>query len=609
MSLSSRPKVGILLSFIGIVAFAGALVMNLAIRGPVAHAFNPDVLVSNGSPPTPFSQNKQNEPALAVDANHPNVLVSGSNDEIDMEACNAGTDNTCPFTPGVGVSGVYFSFDSGTTWTQPTYTGLSARGCLGVVGNSDPPCTPTLGPIGTLPNYYENGLVSGGDPGLAFGPRPGSNGTFSWANGSRLYYSNLTSNLGTKRDETFKGFEAIAVSRTDDVAAAAAGTASAWKSPVIVSRQSSTTFSDKEQIWADNASSSPFFGNVYLCWASFRSNSHGNASPQPLIVGTSTDGGTTWTQKQVTTASNNPFNPRQGFGRSGCTVRSDSHGVVYVFANQFAVGLPGQGSHIMIKSFDGGKSWTRPVNIGLAVDTCFLVQFDGTGFRCVMDGIGGARDDLSSAPSVDIANGAPTGTGATDEILRTWVDGRDGANHVPVFVSYSTNGGNTWSTPVEAQSAGDRGYYSAIAISPTGTDAYLVYNAFTTPLLTDTTSPRVLVGVVKHADIGANGAPGAWSELHRGAPGDPRGSSQNNLWLEFLGDYVYAVATRTYGAGVWNDTRNAADCPAIDTWRAAAQLAIQNGTAVPTKPAPEQDCPATFGNSDIFGGSYPDPSP
>ena len=253
----------------------------------------------------------------------------------------------------------------------------------------------------------------------------------------------------------------------------------------------------------------------------------------------------------------------------------------------------------MIKSYDGGERWTRLQNIGLAVDTCFTVQFDGTGFRCVMDGIAGARDDLSSAPSVDIANGAPTGTGASDEILRTWVDGRDGVNNTHVFVSYSTDGGKSWSAPSQTESTGDRGFYSAIAISPP--DAYLVYNAFTTPFRNDTTSPRGLVGVVKHAVIGGSGAPLGWSELHRGATGDPRGSSQNNLWLEFLGDYVYAVATSTYGAAVWNDTRNAADCPAIDVWRAAAQAAIQNGTTVPAKPEPNSACPATFGNSDIFG--------
>ena len=49
-----------------------------------AVAFNPDTLVTVGSPSTPFAQNKQNEPAITADANSPNILVAGANDEIDM---------------------------------------------------------------------------------------------------------------------------------------------------------------------------------------------------------------------------------------------------------------------------------------------------------------------------------------------------------------------------------------------------------------------------------------------------------------------------------------------------------------------------------------------
>src|SRR6266480_148306 len=172
-----------------------ALATSFVIPATSGSAFNADTLVSNGSPATPFSQNKQNEPALAVDANHSSILVAAANEEIDMEACKAGDPKTCPFTNGVGVSGVYFSFDSGTTWTQPTYTGWSARNCLGPDA-----CSPQAGgPIGTLPWYYENGLVSDGDPAVAFGPVKGSNGTFNWNNGSRLYYANLTSNFGATR--------------------------------------------------------------------------------------------------------------------------------------------------------------------------------------------------------------------------------------------------------------------------------------------------------------------------------------------------------------------------------------------------------------------------
>jgi hypothetical protein len=257
--------------------------------------------------------------------------------------------------------------------------------------------------------------------------------------------------------------------------------------------------------------------------------------------------------------------------------------------------------HMLVKSFDGGVSWTRPLSLYGITDPCFRFSNDGAGDRCVEDGLAGARNDLSASPSVSIANGAPTGTGATNEIVNAWADGRDGLNHEHVLFSSSSQGGDpgTWSEPRAIETSGDRGYYAAPAISPDGSTVYVVYNAFTTPFRDDTSAPRGLVGVVKRAAVGGDGTIGAFTDVHRGAPCDPRGSSQDNLVMEFLGDYVYAIATNTYGAAVWNDVRAAADCPAIDAYRQS----LQTGGSLPA-PAVQSACPATFGNSDIRGGSY-----
>jgi hypothetical protein len=138
----------------GFVALVAAALV-FAVSGAFAvHGGDREVTV--GSNDAVFSQNKQNEPAIAVDAAHPNILAAGANDNIDMESCNAGDPTTCPFTPGVGVSGISFSFDSGDTWVQPTYTGYTARHCVGPPGFT---CTPRVGPIGTLQWYFESGLV------------------------------------------------------------------------------------------------------------------------------------------------------------------------------------------------------------------------------------------------------------------------------------------------------------------------------------------------------------------------------------------------------------------------------------------------------------------
>jgi hypothetical protein len=565
-----------------------------------------DTLVTIGSHPSPFPQNKQNEPAVAVNPADPSIAAAGVNEEIDVEACNNRDDTTCPFTPGVGNSGIYFSDTGGSSWQQPTYTGWTARDCLGLVGTPAGPadnCDPHVGPIGTLPRYYESGLVSDGDPAVAFGPRRGTNGTFSWSNGWRLYYANLASNFSAQRSEqTFKGFEAIAVSRLDseDYPAAKAGDNAAWKAPVIVTKQNSALFSDHEMIATDDASSSPFFGNVYVCNAAFRSQEKGGL-PEPIVVNASSDGGATWRTTQLSQAVNN----RVIGGRQDCAVNTDSGGTLYVFWD--GIDPKTKTSAIfMIRSFDGGKTFERPARVVTHIDQTGLLDPESGDFT--FDGVAGARD--GSFPTVDIANGAPTGAGATDQIVLAWSNGPTPSDTNPgpneqVRVLWSRNQGVSWTPGAVASPASDRPDFPAIAISPNGRDAYVTYMNFLQPWQSTTAHPRLFQGTVRHAEVNpATGAIGAWGDLHRAPTGDARGSSANGLTDEFLGDYDYAFATNAFVVAVWNDARNAADCPLIDLYRQS----LVDGTPG-TRPAPNNDCPPTFGNTDIWGGSYADPTP
>jgi hypothetical protein len=373
-----------------------------------------------------------------------------------------------------------------------------------------------------------------------------------------------------------------------------------------VSRQNAALFSDHEQIAVDDAqATSPFFGNAYICDAAFRGQEKGNAAPAPIVVNYSSDGGDTWNQTQLSAATNNG----QGFGRQDCQVNTDSKGTVYVF---WQGGDPRtrQNTIFMARSFDGGKHFERPPHAITTFQGCSLP--DPVTGDITFDGVAGARD--GSFPSVDIANGAPTGTGASDRIVLTYCDGPTPTTTSPgpnerAEIAYSTDRGETWARPLAANAAeaGDRPDFPAIAISPGGSDIYLTYDAFLQPWQETTAAARNMQGVVRHADFA--GAATTFTTLHRAAVGDARGSSANALVDEFLGDYNYTVATNAFAVAVWNDARFATDCPAIDAYRQA----IANGTATssstdPARPAPNNVCP-TFGNTDIFGGSFADPTP
>jgi hypothetical protein len=558
------------------ISLAALLVAAGLVAFAAPAAFAAEALVNTGSPPSPFPQNKQNEPAVALDPVHPEVMAAGSNDEIDEGPCEG---SECPFVQGVGNSGIYFSFDGGSTWTQPTYTGYSDR-----TGK------PGTGPIGTLPHYDTNGLVSDGDPALAYGPAPSGSG-FSWQAGSRLYYANLTSNFATRRSEyTFKGFEAIAVSHTDNVAAAAAGDASAWSQPAIVTSQNQTsaTFSDKEAVTADDAATSPYFGNAYVCYSRFQ----GEGPGVTISLSRSRDGGETWSTPVKLSRHNDPRNPPD---RQGCAVKTDSEGNVYVVWEDV---IKKRSVFEMARSSDGGATFAKPIVVANVTD---VGAFDGV--RSIsFDGIAGAR--TSSFPGLSIANGAPSGIGAPNTIALGWSDGSEGLNHEHALVQLSGDRGAEWSTPTAVEEPGDRPDFGFVGISPDGTDLYTVYDAFLDPFREDTTSSRRFQGVVRHSDVSGTTL-GATTTLYRGAIGDSRSSSSNGLIDGFLGDYNSVAATDDGWIAVFNDARDAAVCPAINSFRQETVGGVKGAKA----PAPGTECTPAFGNTDIWSASGLDPTP
>ena len=494
-----------------------------------------------------FPTNKQNEPSIAVNPTNASLLIAGANDEQRQPPCGPGpvrgsvAANDCSFFPGVGTDGVYTSSDSGASWTNR----------------------------GLLPGFSDNGgsLQSDGDPVIVYGPRPDGSGSFAGAraaqafvNGTRAYYAGLAEFApGSQPGE--QAPELITVS-TSDVNGAG------WSSPVIAANGHGFLFNDKEDVWADKNPGSPFFGRVYVTWTQFRGSVF-TFFAEPVMVAFSDDGGTTWTSPNQLSAAHN--NNTIG-GRQGSVVRTGPDGTLYVLWEDSDLAGSKQ---VVAVSHDGGLTFSHPITIAHFTD--------------IQDPIPGAnfRTDSFASAAVDQASGA---------VYAAWAR-RSASGSGEIVVSKSTDGGATWSNPAAASRAADGyAFFQGLDVAPNGRLdlGYQTLEAKATgPTAYGAGNATVDSFYVRSTDGGAK-----WSASTKvsSVSSDPAASAQNNLRRQFWGDYNTLVSATANAWFIYTDSRTGAACTAVD----AFQHGVDGSGPATAKPAPENACPAQFGNTDAF---------
>ncbi len=477
---------------------------------------------------TRFPQNKQNESPMAVNPVDPMNAITGANDEIEEPDCTPPSvgSSSCPFAPNTNVTGVYITKNGGATWSQQ------------------------------ILHWNAFGVVSDGDPAVAFGPKLDGSGRFSYTNGARAYFASLAGSPAFGPNQ-----ELLAVAHSDD-----GGTT--WSPPVIATtRDNPVSFNDKVAIAVDANPSSPFFGTVYVSFTLFTGAGNfgesGTFSPEPIMISRSTDGGRTFGLPRKLTSSHN--NASVG-GRQGSTIRTSPDGTVYVFWDDT---LDKRSAILAARSIDGGVTFSRPFLVSFKSDVPPV--FPGASFR------------VNSFPMADID--------ATGRIFVVWADYTNG--HSVVKRATSRDGGTTWTTATATDVPGRSAFYPAVATN--GDNVFIGFTA-----IDDKPAGTAPGASQVHYDayytLSTNGGAGFGSPVKISiASSDPDASTTNSLRAQFLGDY-HGAAAGPDGAFwfTWTDTRNGSPCAAVDAWRAS-------GFTTP-KPNIYDSCPANFGNSDIFVG-------
>ena len=400
----------------------------------------------------------QNETAIAVDPNNPQRIVAGANDYVTRTwSCTiAGT--PCSAL-GDGYSGTYFSNDGGKTWcctaTDPSHLGTLIPGVERLTGGQ-----------------YD----AGGDPAVAFDSR------------GNVYYAGLGFNRESAPNT-------VTVSR----GTFASNGALSWSAPTFINQTTSpSTLNDKEWIAVDHNPTSPFRDRVYVTWTRFIFNpSNGRYVQSPIAFVSSSDGGRTFTAPKMISGSAH-------YGQGSRPVVGPD-GSLYVFWDG-STRLAATNSTYVVKSTDGGATWTAPKAIAPVAD---IAPLRDTAFR------------VNSYPAAAAA--------ANGDLYATW-DTETEAGSVAVY-SKSTDGGVNWSAPARVFAAATRSPVGYPVLQPSGG----TLNAPTPPGPVEDVFPAVATGPNGHVYLSAyrGDVVSPWQTC-ASAPPAPVG----RIECDALGDYI-----------------------------------------------------------------------
>lgn len=442
-----------------------------------------------------------NETMIMVSPLDPNIVVAAAND----------------YEPGVdGVQGIYASHDGGHTWAYSRHARQVVTPDRRMLGSGDP-----------VVAWDSEGVVY--QSFIAFGRADCDSYiavTRSYDNGVTWTYPTDAESAGTLLDpgdgivvhnggptdcDIFHDKEWMAAGPRPDGATIVEGT-------------------DMDHLSPDR---------LYVTWTRF--DFTGNVYVEsPIYEAHSDDQGRNWSEPQEISGENAQHCRRQ-FGDNdppACDEDQfsvpvvDSDGTIYVAFENFNIACCTFNRFMLVKSTDGGDTWTDPVQITRVVDG--PITYPICAGRQTLDDMC-ARVNAAGNLELDPTNG---------DLYYVWSDNRNGSatdTNTDVFLYRSTDGGTTWSAVAQLTHDETDQFFPWMSINENGVIAVMYFDRqYSDPLID--TSMQVSM------DGGATFSERRVSEVSW----DPNLAFRLGV---FIGDYNGIDTTATHALPFWTDAR------------------------------------------------------